>query len=244
MIDIHCHFLPGIDDGPSTLEGSLALARLAVKNGITHSVVTPHIHAGRWENSSSIIKTIALDFKRAVLEHEIPLQIGVAAEVRIGAEIVEQINRRRIPFLGSWGDKKVMLLEMPHSHIPLGIESLVSWLMKRNILPLIAHPERNKDVHRQPQKLERLIAMGCLFQLTASSVAGQFGEVSRLRAVELLERGVVTVLATDAHNIKHRPPDLRRGRDVAAKIVGIDEAYRLVLDNPWKIVGEQFGDLG
>jgi protein-tyrosine phosphatase len=240
MIDIHCHFLPGIDDGPDTLEESIALARLAVNNGITHSVITPHIHAGRWENSAPIIKTIGLDFKRALLENNIPLQVGIAAEVRIGVEIMEQINNRQIPFLGHWDDKKVMLMEMPHSHVPVGIETMVRWLLDRNILPMIAHPERNKDVHRNLDKIESLIEMGCLFQLTASSVSGRFGEPSRIRARELLERGVVTVLASDAHNCQYRPPSLKNGRDAAAEIIGVDEAYRLVLDNPWKIVKEQF----
>ncbi len=240
MIDIHCHFLPGIDDGPATLEESLQLARLAVANGITHVVTTPHIHAGRWDNNASLIKTIGFDLKRALVEHEIPLHLEVAAEVRIGVEIMDQINHRQIPFLGRWGDKKVMLLEMPHSHVPMGIEKMVQWLLDRNILPMVAHPERNKDVHRKISKLDGLIEMGCLFQVTASSVFGQWGEPSRKRAVQLLEKGVVTVLASDAHNTKNRPPELQSGRNAAANIVGEDFANRLVLDNPWSIVCEQF----
>lgn len=240
MIDIHCHLLPGIDDGPHDMEASLELARLAVQNGITHSVVTPHIHAGRWENTAPIIKAIALDFKRALVEHDIPLQVGIAAEVRIGIEIMDQINYRQIPFLGTWKGKKVMLLEMPHSHVPMGIETLVSWLIDRDILPMVAHPERNKDVHRDFHNLDPLIGMGCLFQLTASSLTGQWGFASRERAVQLLEEGVVTVLASDAHNTRSRPPEMRHGRDIAADIIGQEAAYRLVEDNPWEIVGGQF----
>jgi len=240
LIDIHCHFLPGIDDGPSTIEESLQLARLAVSNGITHTVTTPHIHAGRWENNASIIKTIGFDFKRALVENDIPLHLEVAAEVRIGVEIMDQINQRQIPFLGKWQDKKVMLLEMPHSHVPMGIERMVSWLLERDIIPMVAHPERNKDVHRKLSKLDPLIELGCLFQVTASSVSGQWGEPSKKRAIQLLEKGVVTVLASDAHNLKSRPPELHIGRAAAAEIIGEDEAYRLVLDNPWSIVSEQF----
>jgi protein-tyrosine phosphatase len=240
MIDIHCHFLPGIDDGPSTLDESLQLARVAVESGITHSVITPHIHAGRWENTASIIKTVGLDFKRALVENEIPLNVAFAAEVRIGIEIIEQVNTRQIPFLGEWGGQKVMLLEMPHNHIPVGIERMVSWLLERGILPMIAHPERNKDVHRNIKKLDSLIDLGCLFQVTASSVSGRFGDASRKRAIQLLEKGVVTVLASDAHNTKYRPPSLWTGRKAAAEVVGEDEAYRLVLDNPWAIVSAKF----
>ncbi len=240
MIDIHCHFLPGMDDGPETMDAALAMARLAVANGITHAVLTPHIHVGRWENTAPLIKDVALDFRQMLLASDIPLQIGVAAEVRVGTEIMHQINDRQIPFLGRWGDCKVLLLEMPHSHVPMGIERLVSWLLERNILPMIAHPERNKDIHRNPDKLTPLINMGCLIQLTASSISGQWGKPSQQRARQLLEQGVVTVIASDAHNCRHRPPDLNPGRDAAAEIVGEDEAYRLVLDTPWKIVGHQF----
>lgn len=240
MIDIHCHLLPGIDDGPETMQMSVALARTAVSNGITHSVVTPHIHHGRWENSAPIIKALTLDFKRVLIEQDIPLQVGLAAEVRIGVEVMAQVNQRQIPFLGFWDDFKVMLLEMPHSHIPMGIDQLVDWLLERGILPMIAHPERNKDVHRDLNKLGPLLARGCLVQLTASSLTGRWGQPSQQRALELLEQGVVTVLASDAHNLKHRPPDLSEGREAAAEVVGEDNAWRLVVDNPWKIVGEQF----
>ena len=222
------------------MDMSIALARAAVANGITHSVVTPHIHAGRWENTASIIKTMVLDFKRALLEENIPLHVGVAAEVRIGIEIMDQINQRQIPFLGTWEGKKVMLLEMPHSHVPMGIEKLVGWLIERNILPMIAHPERNKDVHRDIHKIDDLIGMGCLFQVTASSLTGQWGTPSLNRAMELLDRGVVTVLASDAHNLKSRPPEMRSGWVCAVDAIGQDAADKLVIDNPWKIVNGQF----
>lgn len=222
------------------MDMAVALARRAVANGITHSVVTPHIHAGRWENNASIIKTLVLDFKRALLEENIPLNVGVAAEVRIGIEIMDQINQRQIPFLGTWQGKKVMLLEMPHSHVPMGIEKLVGWLIERNILPMIAHPERNKDVHRDIHKIDDLIGMGCLFQLTASSLTGQWGAPSQNRALELLDQGVVTVLASDAHNLKSRPPEIRSGWAFAADRIGQEAADQLVLDNPWKIVSGQF----
>jgi len=240
MIDIHCHLLPGIDDGPADMSEALGLARQAVEVGVTHSVVTPHIHHGRWENSIEGISAVVTEFREALAKERIPLTVGFAAEVRIGVEILSMLPNNEIPFLGRWDDQKVMLLELPHSHILPGTEKIVTWLMKNGVRPMIAHPERNKDVMRKLSKLKPLIELECLFQVTAGSVAGQFGEMAQIRSHELLDMGVVTVLASDAHHVKRRPVNLHHGRDVAINIVGEAEANRLVYDNPLKIVGEQF----
>jgi len=145
-----------------------------------------------------------------------------------------------LPFLGVYNDKKVMLLELPHSHIPPGTDKIIAWLLKRNVLPMIAHPERNKDILRKFEKVEPLIELGCLFQLTAGSVCGQFGEAAQERAEQLLERGVVTVLATDAHHVERRPANLKAGRDAAALIVGREAAGAMVYSTPLSIAAAQF----
>jgi len=237
MFDLHCHLLPGIDDGPATMEQAIELARLAVSNGITHSVVTPHIHAGRWENELDTIQPVFERFKLALSEQNIPLQLGMASEVRIGAEILSMIPDRRIPMLGHYDGRQVMLLELPHSHIPPGTDKIIAWLLKQNILPMIAHPERNKDIIRKLNKIDPLVKLGCLFQVTAGSVMGNFGDKAEKRARQLLEMGVVTILATDAHNSTKRPPDLRGGRDAAAAIVGLEEANRMTHQTPMTILG-------
>ncbi len=240
MIDIHCHLLPGIDDGPADMFAALDLARQAVADGVTHCVVTPHIHHGRWENSKGGINSAVEEFRTALQKAQVPLTIGFAAEVRICTEILTMLPANQIPFLGSWEGQRVMLLEMPHSHVLPGTDKIVAWLLKHGVRPMIAHPERNKDVMRRPEKLQPLIDLGCLFQVTAGSVAGQFGEVAQERAVELLQMGVVTVLASDAHHVKRRPANLSAGRDAAAEIIGAERAAELVYENPLRIVGEQF----
>ncbi len=237
MFDLHCHLLPSIDDGPKTMADALDLARQAVADGVTHSVVTPHIHHGRWENSIAGISAAVDEFRSALAAESIPLSIDFAGEVRIGPEILSMLPNDEIPFLGEWEGKRVMLLEMPHSHILPGTDKIVAWLLKQNVLPMIAHPERNKDVMRKLDKLNPLIELGCLFQVTAGSVAGQFGDVAQERAEQLLERGVVTILASDAHHVDRRPVNLRAGRDAAAKIVGAEMAEQLVVGNPVRIVG-------
>lgn len=211
MIDLHCHMLPGIDDGPDSMDESLALAKLAVDGGITHSILTPHIHPGRWDNEALTIRSSMEMFKKALSDHAIPLKVGMSGEMRVGLEALQMVANHQVPFLGRWADNYVVLLEMPHSHIPMGMQQMIQWLMQRNIRPLIAHPERNKDVLRRLDKIQPLVDAGCLFQVTSGSIAGRFGSTARDRARQLLEMGVVTVLATDAHNIKRRPPSLHEG---------------------------------
>lgn len=236
MIDLHCHMLPGIDDGAQTLDESLELARLAVADGIKHTVCTPHINIGRFDNNITTIKSAFDKLEQALEEHNIPLKISMGAEVRISPEMMFLVEKEKIPFLGTWEGKKVLLLEMPHSHIPPGSDKLVKWLMSRNILPMIAHPERNRDVQKNPSLLRPFVQMGCLFQLTASSLTGAFGEASQTIARDLLKDGQVTVIATDAHNIKRRPPLLKEGLDAAIEVVGGQAAMKLVLDNPSAII--------
>lgn len=240
MIDIHCHLLPGIDDGPLTMDESLALAKHAVERGITHSVVTPHIHPGRWSNEALTIRKSVDAFKKALADKGIPLVVGMSGELRVDLEALQMVANHQVPFLGKWGSNYVILIEMPHSHIPTGMPQMIQWLMQRNIRPLIAHPERNKDILRSVDKIQPLVDAGCLFQITAGSIAGRFGSTARDRAVQILEKGIVTVIATDTHNLKRRPPNLDEGRDAAAVIVGADMANRLVVDNPWKMVSCQF----
>jgi len=236
MIDIHCHLLPGIDDGAKTLADALDMARVAVGDGINHAVMTPHLHPGRYENTRSSTEQPIREFRAALQREQIPLNISVAAEVRLSPEILQLLDRNEVPFLGELAGYQIMLLEFPHSHIPLGADNLVKTLLQKKIRPIIAHPERNKDVIRDVAKIEPFIEMGCLLQLTAGAVAGNFGEGPQLRAVQLLERGVVFALASDAHNLKKRRPELREGMKAAAKIVGEKAAYALVDKNPRAVV--------
>ena len=237
MLDLHCHFLPAIDDGPTILDESLLLARMAVENGIKLSVMTPHIHPGRYQNQKQNIVQAVDDFRLALKESNITLDLRAAAEVRIGPEILTMVQQEDIPFLGELDGYKIMLLEFPHEMIPVGSENLVDWLLKRNILPMIAHPERNKDVMRDLSKITPFVARGCLLQITAASIANRFGDHAYHRAKEMLEQDWVHIIATDAHNRQHRPPDLAAGRDAAARIVGMEQANKLVEDNPREIVG-------
>jgi protein-tyrosine phosphatase len=240
MIDLHCHLLPGIDDGPQTLEESLQLCRIAAADGITHAICTPHIHPGRWENTRESIARDCSKLQRALDERSIPLQLGYAAEVRLTDQIMQQIQANQIPFYGEVDGYQVMLLEFPHGHIIPGSDKLVAWLMNRNIRPLIAHPERNKQVMKDPRVLQVFIESGCWLQLTGGSVLGSFGERARAIAHQLLEDDAVTVLASDGHNAQSRQPALKQVFASVAGRYGRKKASQLLLHTPDTLAGGQF----
>ena len=239
MIDLHCHYLPGIDDGAQTLEESLDLARAAVAAGITTAVMTPHVHPGRYENNASSIAKLCAAFQR-VLEHKhIPLAVRAGGEVRISADIIQMVEDQEIPFLGTTDGYRIMLLEFPHSHLLLGADKLVKWLLARRIRPLIAHPERNKEVMRSVDKIAPFVESGCLLQLTGGSILGDFGKPAQDCARQILERGWANVVATDAHNLRHRPPNLDRAHAALVEIGGEALARRLTVDTPGRLIGDE-----
>lgn len=242
MYDIHCHLLPGIDDGPDDLDQALALCRQAADNGITHALTTPHIHAGRWDNTKTSIDKALCLLQCALKDADIPLTVAAAAEVRVGIEVIHWVEQGQIPYLGHWQGQRVLLVEMHHGHILPGTDNLMRWLLDHKITPLIAHPERNKDVIRDFDKITPFIEMGCLLQITAGALTGGFGEGAAVRAKQLLEMDTVTVMASDAHHCQRRPAQLTSGLDAAISIVGQNRAEKLVYDNPRLLTAEAFND--
>lgn len=240
MIDLHCHLLPGIDDGARDLDDALAMARIAVTRGTTHIVVTPHIHPGRWENSTATISAACQKLQSALDEQAIPLQLSYACEVRLSEALQGQIKRDEIPFLGSYGGDKVMLLEFPHSHVVPGSERLVAWLRRQGIRPMIAHPERNREIMVNLNALRPFVELGCLVQVTAGAVVGRFGGPAARAAHALLETGVVTVIASDGHNQGPRKPVMDHARDWIAHNLGAAKAITLCLESPGRIAEEHW----
>ncbi len=235
MIDIHNHIIPGIDDGAQTLKDSLALLQLAIEDGTTHLVCTPHMHAGRFENTVDTIKPAFESLQQAVNEKALPIKLAMAAEVRISDEFMIHLKRDKVPFLGRWQDKTVVLLEMPHDRIPMGIENLLAWLERQNITALIAHPERNKEIMRKPELAHSLAKRGALFQLTAASVAGGFGDTALKTAQWFVEQDLAFCVASDAHNVKNRPSAMKAAYTVLEEWGGKALAEKLCILNPGKL---------
>jgi protein-tyrosine phosphatase len=147
-------------------------------------------------------------------------------------EIVSYLTCNQLPLLGTWQDRKVLLLELPHSHVPPGTENLIKWLIDHDYQPLIAHPERNRDILADYKKLTSLEKAGCLFQVTAGAFNGRFSEKIQLMAERLLNDGVIAVIASDSHNIDRRPNDMRLCFDRLTESNDSETILDLMLHNP------------
>jgi protein-tyrosine phosphatase len=227
MIDVHCHLLPGIDDGAQTLDDSIELINLAIADGITHIVATPHIHPGRFNNDTASIANAYSQVMRWVKQTKAPIKLSTAAEVRISIELLQMLEHHTIPFVGQWDGYNVMLLEMPHSHILPGSDKLIKLLLNNKIRPLIAHPERNKEIMAAPEKIKPFVDQGCLLQVTAGALVGRFGTPAQKVATQLCKENLVTLIATDAHNTKHRPPKLAEAYALLDREISQDYSLKL-----------------
>ncbi len=236
MIDLHSHILPGIDDGARSLDIALEMAQQAVDCGISRMVCTPHIHKGYFDNSLGTIKPVFDELVSAVQAAEIPLALSYAAEVRVNELIPIWYKQGELPFIGELNGKKILLLEMPHSHVPQGLESLIKWLLRNNVQPLIAHPERNRELLAEPAKFSWLQRQGCLFQITAGALTGRFGDNVAQFALCLMHRRSFHVVASDTHDPIRRPNDMKGAFDVVSDF-DTALAEEVFLKRPSEILG-------
>ena len=228
MIDIHSHILPNIDDGSSSIEESLEMIRMAIDNGVTTQVLTPHIHHGRFNNTKQDLEQKFEQFRETVDQANLNINLLLGAEVRIGHEIMAMIKNNSLPWIGECQQQKTFLLEFPRHDIPFGSENLVRWALSNHCLPIIVHPERNKTFINHPEKLQVLLDLGCPIQLTACSLTGKFGDDVQKFSEQLLIDNKVSAIASDCHNLKGRKPDLRQGFEHAKSIIGEEKADTLV----------------
>ena len=242
MIDIHSHVLPGIDDGAKDLNESLALLRVAQSDGITHMVATPHIHLGRFNNSTSHIYDDLANLKSHANAAGISVKLAVAAEVRLDIELMRLVIENKLPFIGQINTVNYLLLELPHSHVPQGYDKFIMWLAKQNIKVIIPHPERNRDIQANPFYIERLKQLGCEFQLTASSIEGAWGEKAKSICESMLSADLVSYVASDAHSVKRRPPILSNAMHIVSELIGPEKAQALFVTNPLRLTESLFCD--
>ena len=237
MIDLHCHFLPGIDDGPETMDQALDLARAAVADGITHSVLTSHVHPERYPNQRRNLELATRQFAGELKAAQIPLNVRMGGEARLCPELIDLLAENQIPFLGEVGGYRILLLEFPHQMIPVGSMRFISSLFKLKIRPLIAHPERNKAIMTNIDKVREFTEAGCWLQLTAGSLAGRFGPQAEEIAFALIDQGWNCLTATDAHNLNNRPPRLSEARNALSARYGEQVAHNMVHVKPAQILG-------
>jgi protein-tyrosine phosphatase len=236
MIDLHCHILPGIDDGAADLAVSLDMARAFVADGVTTVACTPHILPGLYHNSGPQIRQAVLALQAAIDEAGIPLRLLTGADVHITPTFVAGL---RDGTLLSLADTRYVLVEPPHHVAPARLEDIFFALMVAGYVPILTHPERLTWIRAQYSTIQRLVHAGVWMQITAASLTGAFGRHSLYWSEKMLQEGCVHLLATDAHDCVRRPPILGLGRDKAAKLVGPAEAEHLVITRPQGIVANE-----
>jgi len=241
LIDLHCHILPGVDDGSKDLQMSLDLAKVAVDQGISHSLLTPHHMDGDYTNHKKDVIKKTSDFQDALNEANIPLTVFAGQEVHLTGELMDAIAKDDVLFMDA--TNRYLLLELPHDGIPAYTEDMIFDLTTRGITPVIAHPERNLGIQEDPDKLYNFIKMGCLSQLTSSSYLGVFGEKVQTLTEKIIKANLGFVFASDAHNFKGRRFLMKEAFDKLEKEEGIRKVELFNANAKNIINGDDVGDV-
>jgi protein-tyrosine phosphatase len=229
MIDVHHHLLYGLDDGARDLETSLAMAEMAIKDGITHIVCTPHAN-DEYEFSPEENAARIAALREALGDR---LTLGLGCDFHLSYDNLEDALKN--PAKYSINGKQYLLVEFPDFGIPRNIRDSFHEMLVAGLIPILTHPERNLTLMQDLDRMAEWIRIGCLVQVTAGSLTGRFGKGPRRVARELLDRRWVHILATDAHNTSSRPPILSEAYRFIANEYRTADADRLCKDNPWAV---------
>jgi protein-tyrosine phosphatase len=233
-IDIHCHCLPGVDDGPATISESLSLCRALVNEGVTTVIATPH-QLGRFSdnNEAKFIREQVAALNNQLESNDISLNVIPGSDVRVDERICQLIKADRILTLADGG--KYVLLELPHE-VFIDIEPLLVELSELGISAIISHPERHPIIARQPSVLLRWLAHSAHLQVTCASLLGDFGAMSQQMAWHFLTLGWVCFVATDAHNLDDRRPRMKTSYHQISTKLGERTANLVCIENPLRVL--------
>lgn len=241
FVDLHCHLLPGIDDGPHSWEESLEMARLAVADGISAVVATPHQLGNYGNNDSGKIRSTVRQFQEHLDRLGIRLRVVAGADVRIEPDTIGRIRAGEVMTLADRG--RYVLLELPHElYFPL--DRLLSDFRAAGLIAVLSHPERNVGLLGQGRIAEHLVDVGCLLQVTAASLVGVFGPQVKEFAEWLVVKGLAHFIATDAHGVKSRRPLIRRAYNRAVELAGEPAARELCSGNPACVLADRIVSRG
>lgn len=238
MIDLHCHILPGLDDGARNLQEAVEMARMAAEDGIQKIIATPHLFRGAVNfGGLSLIQEKREEFCQALQRNEIHLEIFAGAEVHISHNLIDEIRKNRENLV--LNKSSYLIVEFPSDHVFSGVKNLFFDLMSEGITPIIAHPERNSVFIRNPERLYELIQMGGLSQANSGSLLGVYGTKTSEMAGRFLKWGLIHFIASDGHNTQSIVPRLSEAIKKAALIVGEKNARRLTQDNPQAVLDDK-----
>lgn len=232
MIDLHTHFIPNVDDGSDSIEESVRMARLAVKEGVSHAVLTPH-HNRHWVTNpkDKVLKLIG-ELEDAVEAAGIPLTFSPSQEIRMNEEFLDELFAGNYLPLDETG--KYYLVEFSWGDFPIFAKEYLEKMIAADIVPVIAHPERQRAFLDEPELLPSLIKMGCIAQVTATSVIGGYNEEIEEAAHLMIQKDLIHTIASDAHNTTERPFNLQAAIKRIEKDYGVEYKDNLV-DNARRI---------
>ena len=233
MIDLHCHLLPGVDDGAADLDVSLEMARIAVADGIGTVACTPHIFPGVYENTGDAIRQMARALQAALENAEIPLSLTYGADAHLDPQLLSGLRSGKVPSIGG---TRYFLLEPPHHFPPPRLREFVFNALTQGYIPVLTHPERLAWIEDRFDLIREIAEGGAIIQITAASVTGQFGSRPKYWSERLLDEEMVGLLASDGHDTRRRPPKLAAARDAVAKRCGDATAIDVVATNPLAIL--------
>ncbi len=229
FVDIHCHLLPGIDDGAADWETTLGMAQMAVAEGTSTVLVTPHQLGNFAHNLGDDIRRRTQELQQVLQQHDIPLKVLPGGDVRIEDRMIERLLCGEVVSLADL--RQHVLLELPHElYFPL--QGVLSALSREGMMGILSHPERNRGLLREPELLPGLVDQGCLMQVTAGSLMGNFGKSSQQLGEWMLCEGLVHFIATDAHGTRSRRPLIRRAYDRVVELTDTKTADDLCCHNP------------
>ncbi len=229
MVDLHHHLLPALDDGSPDLATSVAMARMASEDGITHVVCTPHASA-HWTFDPAVNAERIAELRTALTAESIPLTLGSGCDFHLSFDNIQDAHTN--PTRYTINAHKYLLVELPDYGIARGMGETLHDLQIAGMIPILTHPERNPTLQRDPGPLTAWLRNGLLVQITAGSVLGSMGKEAERMAHQLLANRWVHFLATDAHNTTSRPPVMREAHDLVAQKYGADYAHLLCTANP------------
>ncbi|MEH6916567.1 CpsB/CapC family capsule biosynthesis tyrosine phosphatase [Priestia megaterium] len=236
MIDLHCHILPGIDDGALDEKISLKMAQKAVSEGIHTIVATPHHQNGHYLNEKKNIVKYVQNLNELLKQEKVSLTILPGQEIRLYGEILEDYRADKILTLND--TRKYLFIEFPSSQVPHYAEQLLFDVQSKGLIPIIVHPERNSRLLEEPDLLYKLITNGALAQVTAGSVTGRFGKRIKKFSQQLIQSNLVHFVSSDAHNLQGRSFYMREALEVIEREHGQDTVYSFLENAQYVIQGQ------
>lgn len=232
-VDIHCHILPGLDDGAPNMEIAVGMARMAAKDGTTHLVATPHANF-QFRYDPTRIAALRDELQAAAGDQ---LQILIGCDFHLSYENVQDALAHPRKYSVNGG--QYLLVEFAEMFNIASMAAILRQLREQGLIPVLTHPERNPVFQQHPELAPRYIELGCIVQVTASSLTGDFGKQAARSAADLLDRNLIHVLASDGHSTRHRLPRLSEAAQFVAERKDEQLARALVSDNPAAIIADR-----